>query len=198
MKRGASIARRLHGIGAVWQILALALVLLFPGVVSGQSVPTGAGSAPGNSPSGRVALLVGVSAAKLGDFATADAALAQLRGVRERAAGGPNAYAVKAHVIREKELAAIIQAAHGQKEQAIALAKEAADVELTTEAPSGPPDPIKPALELYAELLADAGRDKDAATAFGQSLLRTPNRTPSVKGLAALSAKARQSSVAGR
>jgi len=62
MKRGASIARRLHGIGAVWQILALALVLLFPGVVSGQSVPTGAGSAPGNSPSGRVALLVGVSA----------------------------------------------------------------------------------------------------------------------------------------
>lgn len=142
--------------------------------------------------------IVGVSAAKLGDFATADAALAQLRGVRERAAGGPNAYAVKAHVIREKELAAIIQAAHGQKEQAIALAKEAADVELTTEAPSGPPDPIKPALELYAELLADAGRDKDAATAFGQSLLRTPNRTPSVKGLAALSAKARQSSVAGR
>jgi hypothetical protein len=142
--------------------------------------------------------IVGVSAAKLGDFATADAALAQLRGVRERAAAGPSAYAVKAHTIREKELAAIIHAARGQKDQAIAVAKEAADLELTTEAPSGPPDPIKPALELYGELLAEAGRDKDAAAAFEQSLLRTPNRTPSVKGLAAVSARARQSSSAGR
>jgi tetratricopeptide (TPR) repeat protein len=142
--------------------------------------------------------IVGVSAAKLGDLAAADAALAQLRGLRERAAAGPNAYAVKAHTIREKELAAIISAARGQKDQAIALAKEAADVELTTEAPSGPPDPIKPALELYGELLAEAGRDKAAAAAFEQSLLRTPNRTPSVKGLAAVSARARQSSMAGR
>jgi hypothetical protein len=105
---------------------------------------------------------------------------------------------VKAHTIREKELAAIIHAARGQKDQAIAVAKEAADLELTTEAPSGPPDPIKPALELYGELLAEAGRDKDAAAAFEQSLLRTPNRTPSVKGLAAVSARARQSSSAGR
>ncbi|MGE0360253.1 MAG: hypothetical protein AB7H93_17545 [Vicinamibacterales bacterium] len=140
--------------------------------------------------------IVGVSAAKLGDIATADAALAQLRGLRERAAAGSNAYAVKAHTIREKELAAVIRAAQGQKDQAIALAKEAADVELTTEAPSGPPDPIKPALELYGELLADAGRDREAAAAFEQSLLRTPNRTPSVKGLAAVRARARQSSSA--
>ena len=137
--------------------------------------------------------IVGVSAAKLGDLATADAAEAQLKGIRERAQGGPNAYAVRPHAVREKELGAIIRWAKGQKEEALALAKGAADVELTMEAPSGPPDPIKPAFELYAELLADAGRDKDAAAAFEQSLLRTPNRTPSVKGLAKVSARLKSS-----
>ena len=142
--------------------------------------------------------IVGVSAAKLGDMATADAAEAQLKVIRERAQGGPNAYAVRPHLVREKELGAIIRWAKGQKEEALALAKAAVDVEMTMEAPSGPPDPIKPAFELYGELLAEAGRDKEAAAAFEQSLLRTPNRTPSVKGLARVAAKARQSSAAGR
>lgn len=128
--------------------------------------------------------IVGVSAAKLGDMATAEAAEAQLKGLREKAQGGPNAYAARPHIVREKELGAIVRWAKGQKEEAIALAKAAVDVELTMEAPSGPPDPIKPALELYAEMLADAGRDKEAAAAFEQGLLRTPNRTPSVQGLA--------------
>lgn len=137
--------------------------------------------------------IVGVSAAKLGDMATADAAEAQLKGLRERAQGGPNAYAVRPHAVREKELGAIIRWAKGQKEEALALAKSAVDIEMTMEAPSGPPDPIKPAFELYAELLAAAGKDKDAQAAFEQSLLRTPNRTPSVKGLAAVLAKLKSS-----
>ena len=137
--------------------------------------------------------IVGVSAAKLGDLATADAAEAQLKGLRERAQGGPNAYAVRPHAVREKELGAIIRWAKGQKEEALALAKSAVDIEMTMEAPSGPPDPIKPAFELYAELLAAAGKDKDAQAAFEQSLLRTPNRTPSVKGLAAVLAKLKSS-----
>ena len=137
--------------------------------------------------------IVGVSAAKLGDLATADAAEAQLKGLRERAQGGPNAYAVRPHAVREKELGAIIRWAKGQKEEALALAKSAVDIEMTMEAPSGPPDPIKPAFELYAELLAAAGKDKDAQVAFEQSLLRTPNRTPSVKGLAAVLAKLKSS-----
>ena len=85
--------------------------------------------------------IVGVSAAKLGDMGTADAAEAQLKGLREKAQGGPNAYAVRPHAVREKELGAIIRWAKGQKEEALALAKAAVDVELTMEAPSGPPDP---------------------------------------------------------
>lgn len=137
--------------------------------------------------------IVGVSAAKLGDLTTADAAAMALKGIREKAQGGSNAYAARPHQIREKELGAIVAWARGQKEIALTLAKEAADVEMTMAAPSGPPEPIKPAFELYAELLAEAGKDKEAAAAYEQALLRTPNRTPSVKGLATVRAKLKTS-----
>lgn len=142
--------------------------------------------------------VVGVSAAKLGNRAAADAALARLKEIRARAEAGQNAYAAKSHAIRERELTAVVHQTRGQIGQAIAAAKEAADIEKTMAAPSGPPDPIKPAFELYGELLAEAGRHQEAAAAFEQALLRTPNRTPSVKGLAAATAKARSSDAARR
>jgi tetratricopeptide (TPR) repeat protein len=128
--------------------------------------------------------IVGVSAAKTGDLATAEAAETQLKGVTAKTQGGPTSYAAKPHLIREKQLGAVLRWAKGQKDEAIRLAKEAADVEVTMSAPSGPPEPIKPAYELYGEMLLDAGRAGEAAKAFEQALLRTPNRTPSVQGLA--------------
>jgi len=137
--------------------------------------------------------IVGVSAAKLGDLATADAAEAQLKAIRERAQGGANAYAARPHAIREKELGAIIRWTKGQKAEALELARSATEVEVTMAAPSGPPDPIKPSFELYAELLAENGQHKEAAAAYDQALLRTPNRTPSVKGLAQVQAKLKNS-----
>ena len=87
-------------------------------------------------------------------------------------------------IILDKELSAVIRAAGGTSDEALRLAKEAADVEQTMSAPSGPVEPIKPALELYGELLLDADKPADAAAAFEQSLLRTPKRTPSLLGLA--------------
>jgi len=127
--------------------------------------------------------IVGVSAAKTGDLATAEAAETQLKAMTAKAAGGPTSYAAKPHLIREKELGAVIRWAKGQKEEALQLAKEATEVEATMSAPSGPPDPIKPAFELYGEMLLEAGQAKEAARAFEQALLRTPNRTPSVRAL---------------
>ena len=128
--------------------------------------------------------IVGTSAAKLGDIATAEAAEAALKAATARTEGGPGAYAAKPHLIREKELGAVLRWARGQKAEALQLAREAAEVERSMNAPSGPPDPIKPAFELYGELLLEAGQPKDAAAAFQQALLRTPRRTPSLLGLA--------------
>jgi tetratricopeptide (TPR) repeat protein len=138
----------------------------------------------GGSGSATWTYIVGVSAVKNGDLAAADAAETALKGITAKTQGGPTSYAAKPHVIREKELGALIRWARGQKEEALQLAKEAADTEKTLAAPSGPPEPIKPAFELYGELLLEAGRSREAMQAFEQSLLRTPKRTPSVLGLA--------------
>ncbi len=63
------------------------------------------------------------------------------------------------------------------------LLKEAIAIELTLDAPSGPPEPIKPSFELYGELLLAQGRLKEAAAQFEQSLQRMPNRRAAVQGL---------------
>jgi tetratricopeptide (TPR) repeat protein len=134
--------------------------------------------------------IAGVSAAKLGDLATAETAEQELKAITAKTQGGPTSYAARPHLIREKELGAIVRWAKGQKDEAIQLARDAADVEKTMAAPSGPPEPIKPAFELYGELLLEAGRAKEAMAAFEQALLRTPRRTPSVLGLARAAAAA--------
>jgi tetratricopeptide (TPR) repeat protein len=134
--------------------------------------------------------IAGVSAAKLGDQATAEAAGASLRAARQKLEAGTNPYAAKSVAILEKELAAVARMAAGQTQEAVSLAKEAADIELAMDAPSGPPEPIKPALELYGEMLLAADRPAEAVQAFEQSLQRTPKRTPSLLGLARASLKA--------
>jgi tetratricopeptide (TPR) repeat protein len=144
----------------------------------------------GGSGSATWTYIVGVSAAKTGDMATAEKAEAALKDTTAKAQGGPTSYAARPHLIREKELGAIIRWAKGQKDEALQFAREAADAEKTLAAPSGPPEPIKPAFELYGEMLLEAGRAKDAMSAFEQSLLRTPKRTPSVLGLARAAAAA--------
>jgi tetratricopeptide (TPR) repeat protein len=143
----------------------------------------GAGGNPGWT------FIAGFSAAKLGDIPTAQKAEAQLRAARMRTEAAGNAYAAKPVAIMEKEIAAVTKFAQGQKDDAVILAKEAGDIEQTMSAPSGPPEPMKPALELYADLLMETGRSKEAVTAYEAQLERTPNRTPSVKGLAAAKSK---------
>ena len=128
--------------------------------------------------------IAGYSAAKLGDYATADAAEVQLKGAREKLEA-EQPYGAKSIAIMEKEIGAVSRFARGQKDEALKLAKEAMEIELTLAAPSGPPDPIKPAPELYGELLLEAGRTAEARSALELSLQRTPNRTPSVKAAAA-------------
>jgi hypothetical protein len=127
--------------------------------------------------------IAGYSAAKLGDLPGAEKALAMLRGAREKGEAGSNPYSARPIAIMEKQVAALISNARGQKDEALKLAKEAMEIELSLSAPSGPPDPIKPAPEFYGELLIEAGKSSEAVAALELSLQRTPNRTPSVKAM---------------
>jgi tetratricopeptide (TPR) repeat protein len=127
--------------------------------------------------------IAGYGAAKLGDLKTAEDAEAQLRGAREKLESAQNAFNAKYVAVMEKQVGALIRHGRGQKDDALKLAKEAMDVELTLAAPSGPADPIKPATEFYAEMLLELGRNAEAIPVLELSLQRTPNRTPSVKAL---------------
>jgi len=150
------------------------------------ALPGGAvrdGGAPGYDGSAAYVLAAGLSAARLGDLATANVALEKLKAMRTQAESGSNAYRAKPFAIMEREVGAAIAVAQKDAAAAERLMKEATAIELTLDAPSGPPEPIKPSFELYGELLLDQGRAKDAAAQFEQSLLRLPNRRLSVQGL---------------
>ncbi|HYC91637.1 MAG TPA: tetratricopeptide repeat protein [Thermoanaerobaculia bacterium] len=73
-------------------------------------------------------------------------------------------------------LRALLEQKRGRLSKAIKLAEEAVAREAMLGAPSGPPDVLKPAHELYGELLSAAGRCDEAREQFRLSLLRTPNR----------------------
>jgi tetratricopeptide (TPR) repeat protein len=155
------------------------------------ALPTGAvrdGGAPAYDGSAAYVFAAGVSAANLGDLATANTALDKLKAMRTQAESGSNAYRAKPIAIMEKEVAAVI--AHTRKDLPAAeqLIKEATVIELSLDAPSGPPEPIKPSFELYGQFLLEQGRMKDAAAQFEQSLTRMPNRRAAVQGLERASA----------
>src|SRR4051794_34457252 len=151
------------------------------------ALPTGAvkdGGAPGYDGSAAYVLAAGLSAAKLGDLATANTALEKLKAMRTQAETGSNAYRAKPFAIMEKEVGAAVASAQKDTAAAERLLKEATTIELTLDAPSGPPEPIKPSFELYGDLLTEMGRTADAAAQYQASLLRMPNRRAAVQGLA--------------
>ena len=150
------------------------------------ALPAGAvkdGGAPGYDGSAAYLLASGLSAAKLGDLATANLALEKLKAMRTQAETGSNAYRARPFAIMEKEVGAAVASAQKDATTADRLLKEATAIEMALDAPSGPPEPIKPSFEMYGEWLLEQGRAKEAAAQFEQSLTRMPNRRLSVQGL---------------
>ena len=87
------------------------------------------------------------------------------------------------------EVTALAAAVKGDHEKALTLMKQAVSLEEKLGPPSGPPSLVKPAHELFGELLLRAGKPAEAAEQFRASLLRQPNRARSLLGLARAAAK---------
>jgi hypothetical protein len=146
----------------------------------------------------------GMSAVKTGDLATADKMVAMLAARVKAAPGGAapagahadhgaalapssaggNPDAGKGTRIQHKQLEALVTEARGQKDQAIALLREAVKIEESLRPPNGAADPVKPSHELLGEVLLRAGKAVDAAAFFDACLLRMPNRARSLMGAA--------------
>jgi tetratricopeptide (TPR) repeat protein len=150
------------------------------------ALPTGpvtGGGAPGYDGSAAYVLAAGLSAAKLGDTATATLALEKLKAMRVQAESGSNAYRARPVAIMEKEVGAALASAQKDTATAERLLKEATAMERTLDDPSGPADPIQPSFELYGDLLLELQRPAEAAAQFQQTLQRMPNRRASLRGL---------------
>jgi tetratricopeptide (TPR) repeat protein len=79
--------------------------------------------------------------------------------------------------IQALEIAALQKAKRGEFEAAIKTMEQAVRTVEALPPPSGPPPLIKPAHELYGEILMLANRPEEAAKQFTTSLQRHPNRT---------------------
>jgi tetratricopeptide (TPR) repeat protein len=142
---------------------------------------------------------VGTSAARRGDLELAAAAAERLAALGRSADGARGAYAAKELAVLERQVRAERLAAAGDLDGALAVAEEAAELEVATlRMPSGPPIPMKPAIERHAELLAAAGRSAEAVDAFERALAWVPQRTPALLGLARAAERAGREDLAER
>ncbi len=144
--------------------------------------------APGADHSSMI-FAAGLAAARRGDTATADAAVAQLRALSKGAPKGGRGYGSDVTGVMEKEISGVALLAKGKKEEGLAVLAEAAKAEDAMQAPSGPPELLKPALELYGEALLEQGKPEEAAVQFHHSLERMPRRSSSLLGAARAATK---------
>jgi tetratricopeptide (TPR) repeat protein len=138
---------------------------------------------------------LGMSAVGLGDAGRADAALAQLR---TAAASLPERDVREVAAIMGAELSGLVQVARGATAPGLAELARAAELEAARPRPIARPYPVKPAAELYGELLIATGDPRQAVVQFRRALDRTPRRWPALYGLASAAAAAGDTTEASR
>lgn len=137
----------------------------------------------------------GLAASAKGDRERLEKAAAAVGGKTSAVHTGGSMYrmgqapGVAADAVMKKELEALLASLEKNGSRALTLAKEAADAEDSMSFEFGPPAVVKPAHELYGELLAAAGKPAEARAEFERSLTRAPNRALSLLGLARAFAK---------
>ncbi|HTS32181.1 MAG TPA: hypothetical protein VMH81_40200 [Bryobacteraceae bacterium] len=111
---------------------------------------------------------------------------------------GASAPAGKAPEIMVQQLQAALLFADGKQEEALRLLAKTTEEEDAMTFEFGPPMPVKPAHELYGEMLLQAGRAREAREQFTRALARAPRRTLSMRGLAKADAESGDTASANR
>jgi tetratricopeptide (TPR) repeat protein len=136
-------------------------------------------------PAGRAywTFVSGLSALKRGDREAGARALAAFSAANA-ASGTKN----PTDVIPELELKALMKLAEGERDDAVALMRQATAREDAMPFEFGPPVVPKPSHELFGEILLQMGRAKEAEVEFRRALALAPKRARSLLGLARASA----------
>ncbi|MGH9142859.1 MAG: hypothetical protein ACRD2I_17140, partial [Vicinamibacterales bacterium] len=124
---------------------------------------------------------LGMASVPLGDRGRADAALEQLTNAAKTI---PDQDAREVAAIMALEIEGLIKLGRGDRAGSLAALARGAALEAKRPKPVARPYPIKPAGELYAEILLGTGDAAAAVTQFKAALARTPGRAASLLGLA--------------
>lgn len=126
----------------------------------------------------------GMSAARMGNLEAAAAAERKLSRLVAEHSGEALEKKNLPLAIQAAEIGALVALAKGNGDEAIARMDEAVALSGQMDAPRGAAKPIKPAHELYGEILLELGRADAAATHFETCLQLMPKRALSLRGLA--------------
>jgi tetratricopeptide (TPR) repeat protein len=130
-----------------------------------------------------------LGAARAGDPEAAKPDIAKLGELRDKLREAKDAYWLEQVDIQAKIASAWLLYAEGKKGDALKAMSEAADAEDHTEKHPVTPGVLKPARELYGEMLLDSGNAKDALTAFEATLKKEPKRLSALAGAARAAAQ---------
>jgi tetratricopeptide (TPR) repeat protein len=140
-----------------------------------------------------------IGAARLGDATSASSAVDAIASIREQLAAKPIAGPYDwTRQVEAMELAARAWLAHAQRrdEEAVDLARRAADLQDRVGKHPVTPGELLPARELLADLLVELGRPAEALAEYEAALAANPGRLNSLRGAAVAAAKAGESSKA--
>ncbi|MCI0625333.1 MAG: hypothetical protein L0387_27430 [Acidobacteria bacterium] len=128
----------------------------------------------------------GMAAAAKG-LTDAQKSVPELKAIRKQYGSVPEPFVadlVRMTQIQELEIGAVYNAAKGNFDGAVQIMQRAAALEAAVPPAPGPSSVIKPAHELFGEILLRAKRPKEAAGQFATSLRRHKNRARSLLGAA--------------
>jgi tetratricopeptide (TPR) repeat protein len=131
-----------------------------------------------------IAFTRALGAAQTGDVAAAQAEIAKLQAIEDKLVQAEDSY--WANLVEAQRLGATAVAlrARGKDEEAIELARAAANLEDSMDKHPATPAAVLPARELYADLLLELGDPASALKEYEQSLRADPNRFRSLIGIA--------------
>jgi hypothetical protein len=123
-----------------------------------------------------------IGAARSGNTAEATTSAEKLAPLRDRLVSAKDSYWADIVDIQSKLALGWAKYAQGQREEGLTLVREAAKQEDATDKSPISPGPLAPARELLAEMLADAGRAKEALVEFEAVMVKEPGRYRSLAG----------------
>lgn len=126
----------------------------------------------------------GLGAARSGDTAEAQTAIARLEALRDLLREKKDAYWAEQVDIQSRIVTAWTQLAMGQQAAALKTMSDAADAEDKTEKHPVTPGQLTPARELYGAMLLLLGRPAEGLAAFEATMHKEPNRLNATLGAA--------------